>query len=88
MINLKSPKLTGYMQVGIVIEQKRPVGSVDKLRWYCPACNEIVHEAAFHCTDLGTQIKEAVNRFKESEESRKCGKCGAMVDAAPAAVKA
>ncbi|KAL0639678.1 3-hydroxyanthranilic acid dioxygenase [Maublancomyces gigas] len=74
--------------VGIVIEQKRPAESVDKLRWYCPSCKEIVHEAAFHCTDLGTQIKEAVNKFKESEESRKCGKCGVMVDVAPAAVKA
>jgi 3-hydroxyanthranilate 3,4-dioxygenase len=75
------------LQVGIVIEQKRPAESLDRLRWYCPSCKEIVHEAAFHCTNLGTQIKEAVNKFKESEELRKCGKCGAMATAAPPAVR-
>jgi 3-hydroxyanthranilate 3,4-dioxygenase len=69
--------------VGIVLEQPRPEGSLDKLRWYCLNCSEIVEEASFHCTDLGTQIKEAVNSFKASEERRKCQKCGTMADSAP-----
>jgi 3-hydroxyanthranilate 3,4-dioxygenase len=70
--------------VGIVLEQKRPEGSLDRLRWYCQSCGEKVHEKAFHCTDLGTQIKEAVNAFKADEEARKCGKCGTICDTAPA----
>jgi 3-hydroxyanthranilate 3,4-dioxygenase len=69
--------------VGIVLEQKRPEGSLDRLRWYCQSCGEKVHEAAFHCTDLGTQIKDAVNTFKADEEARKCGKCGTICDTAP-----
>jgi 3-hydroxyanthranilate 3,4-dioxygenase len=69
--------------VGIVIEQKRPEGSVDRLRWYCQGCGEKVHEKAFHCTDLGTQIKEAVNAFKEDETARTCKKCGTICDVAP-----
>lgn len=69
--------------VGIVLEQPRPEGSLDKLRWYCLNCHEVVEEAAFHCTDLGTQIKEAVNSFKDSEEKRKCKKCGTMASSAP-----
>jgi 3-hydroxyanthranilate 3,4-dioxygenase len=69
--------------VGIVLEQPRPKESLDRLRWYCTNCNEVVDEAAFHCTDLGTQIKEAVNNFKGSEERRKCTKCGTMADSAP-----
>ncbi|TAQ89708.1 hypothetical protein B7494_g1979 [Chlorociboria aeruginascens] len=69
--------------VGIVLEQKRPEESIDRLRWYCTSCHEIVDEAAFHCTDLGTQIKEAVNAFKGSEERRKCTNCGVMAEAAP-----
>ncbi|KAG0638634.1 3-hydroxyanthranilic acid dioxygenase [Tuber brumale] len=73
--------------VGIVIEQKRPLQSLDRLRWYCPDCESVVHEAAFHCTDLGVQIKEAVNKFKECEELRKCTQCGGMATAAPAAVR-
>ncbi|KAJ8070243.1 hypothetical protein OCU04_000628 [Sclerotinia nivalis] len=69
--------------VGIVLEQPRPKDSLDRLRWYCTNCREVVEEAAFHCTDLGTQIKEAVNSFKDSEERRKCKKCGTVAESAP-----
>jgi len=64
--------------VGIVLEQKRPEGSFDRMRWYCQECKEVVYEAAFHCTDLGTQIKKAVEEFKESGDRRKCKTCGAV----------
>ncbi|KAL8947167.1 MAG: hypothetical protein Q9222_006519 [Ikaeria aurantiellina] len=69
--------------VGIVLEQARPKESVDRLRWYCQNDGEIVHEASFHMTDLGTQIKEAVNAFKGDEEKRKCRKCGQLVEMEP-----
>ncbi|TGO18145.1 hypothetical protein BTUL_0012g00900 [Botrytis tulipae] len=69
--------------VGIVLEQPRPEGSLDRLRWYCTNCREVVEEASFHCTDLGTQIKEAVNSFKDSEDRRKCKKCGTVAESAP-----
>jgi len=69
--------------VGIVLEQPRPPESKDRLRWYCQECKSIVNEEAFHCIDLGTQIKEAVNGFKYSDEKRKCKNCGAMADLVP-----
>ena len=69
--------------VGIVLEQPRPAKSQDKLRWYCQSCNHIVYEASFHCVDLGTQIKEAVNDFKASDEKRKCDNCGELADTVP-----
>ncbi|KAF2201462.1 3-HAO-domain-containing protein [Delitschia confertaspora ATCC 74209] len=69
--------------VGVVLELVRPEGSVDRLRWYCQECGEKVHEASFHCTDLGTQIKEAVNAFKDDKEARTCKKCGTLCDVAP-----
>ncbi|KAG9257847.1 3-hydroxyanthranilic acid dioxygenase [Emericellopsis atlantica] len=69
--------------VGLVIEQRRPAESIDRLRWYCSRCGEVVDESAFHCTDLGTQIKQAVNAFKEDQEKRTCKKCGEVADAAP-----
>ena len=69
--------------VGIVLEQPRPLGSLDRLRWYCQSCRAIVNEEAFHCTDLGTQIKEAVNKFRGSEEKRKCKACGELADLVP-----
>jgi 3-hydroxyanthranilate 3,4-dioxygenase len=69
--------------VGIVLEQPRPADSVDRMRWYCASCGEIVEEAAFHLTDLGTQIAEAVNSFKADETRRTCKKCGEIVETAP-----
>lgn len=69
--------------VGIVLEQPRPLQSQDRLRWYCQNCKQIVHESAFHCTDLGTQIKEAVNSFKADHQKRKCQNCGELADTAP-----
>ncbi|KAI1083230.1 3-hydroxyanthranilic acid dioxygenase [Whalleya microplaca] len=69
--------------VGVVLEQKRPEGSLDRMRWYCQECSEVVHEAAFHCTNLGTQIKAAIEQFMSSEESRKCKNCGAIANSVP-----
>jgi 3-hydroxyanthranilate 3,4-dioxygenase len=69
--------------VGIVLEQPRPADSVDRMRWYCQNCGEQVHEASFHCTDLGTQIKAAVDKFKDDLEARKCKNCGTVCDVAP-----
>jgi len=69
--------------VGVVLEQKRPEDSIDRMRWYCQGCKEVVHEAAFHCTDLGTQIKEAVEAFKTSNDLRTCKNCGEAADWCP-----
>ncbi|KJZ73654.1 3-hydroxyanthranilate 3,4-dioxygenase [Hirsutella minnesotensis 3608] len=76
--------------VGIVLEQRRPQGSLDRMRWYCAPCGVdadrppvVVHEAAFHCTDLGTQIKKAVGEFRDSPEQRTCPRCGTLADWAP-----
>ena len=72
--------------VGVVVEQPRPADSVDRLRWYCQDCREIAHEAAFHCTDLGSQIKTAVVAFSEDKDMRTCKKCGTLVDTVPQGV--
>lgn len=69
--------------VGVVVEQPRPEGTLDRLRWYCAACGEQVHEKSFYCTDLGSQIKEAVQAFEADGEARKCGKCGQVCDVKP-----
>ena len=69
--------------VGIVLEQSRPAGSLDRLRWYCQDCGEQVHEASFYCADLGAQIKDAVNKFKADKKARTCRNCGSLCDVAP-----
>ncbi|KAH7035202.1 RmlC-like cupin domain-containing protein [Microdochium trichocladiopsis] len=90
--------------VGVVLEQRRPEGSLDRMRWYCQSdtcagnstgggteaeaeaeaeAPTIVHEASFHCTDLGSQIKEAIAAFMASDEKRKCPRCGTLASSLP-----
>lgn len=69
--------------VGVVLEQPRPENSVDTLRWYCKKCSHIVHEASFHLTDLGTQIKEGVQAFEADKEAKTCKKCGTVAKSRP-----
>ena len=30
--------------VGLVVERVRPEGTLEKFQWYCPNCNNLVHE--------------------------------------------
>lgn len=68
---------------GLVIEQKRRAGSKDRMRWYCQSCKNLVHEVSFHCTNLGTQIKEAVQTFETSKSDRQCKSCGTICSLKP-----
>lgn len=63
--------------IGIVVEQDRPTGVNDKIRWYCSNCREIVHELEFYCHDLGTQVKELILSFDKDLDLRTC-KCGTL----------
>ena len=58
---------------------------MDRLRWYCQDCGSQVHEEGFHCTDLGTQIKKAVQDFEADVKARTCGECGEVCDVKPKA---
>lgn len=64
--------------VGIVVEQDRPEGLNDQIRWYCTNCKEIVHNIEFYCSDLGTQVKDAIQGFDADIEARTCGHCGTL----------
>ncbi|KAJ3014731.1 UNVERIFIED_CONTAM: 3-hydroxyanthranilic acid dioxygenase [Siphonaria sp. JEL0065] len=61
--------------IGIVIEMKRPLDSLDSLRWYCQGCSKVLYEESFYCTDLGTQLKPVIEKFAASEEIRTCKHC-------------
>ncbi|MBK7871693.1 MAG: 3-hydroxyanthranilate 3,4-dioxygenase [Saprospiraceae bacterium] len=65
--------------VGIVIERYRKPGEMDKLIWFCENCNHQLYEASFALKDIGTQIKEAIQGFMASEDSRTCKNCGTVM---------
>lgn len=64
--------------IGLVVEQDRPEGVNDRIRWYCSNCKAICHEIEFYCSDLGTQVKEAILGFDGDIDARTCNSCGTL----------
>lgn len=62
--------------VGMVVERQRLASEEDRFRWYCEGCGAVLHEAALHVTDLGTQLKPVLDAFRNSESLRTCRTCG------------
>lgn len=76
----------GAGTVGMVIERARPAGDLDRFRWYCGGCNAVLHEAALHVSDLGTQLKPVLEAVAQDATLRTCRRCGAVTPPpAPAA---
>jgi 3-hydroxyanthranilate 3,4-dioxygenase len=66
--------------VGLVIEQERPVDADDHLRWYCPKCGVLLHDAQFHLVDLGVQLKPLIETMRNSVQLRTCSSCGHVLE--------
>ncbi len=66
--------------VGLVVEQARPAGADDHLRWYCPKCGELLHDAGFHLVDLGTQLKPLIESVRGNAALRTCKRCGNVLE--------
>ncbi len=65
--------------VGLVLERHRQKGEIDKLLWFCESCHEPLHSAGFELKDIGRQIKEAIEEFRDDLNARTCLNCGAVM---------
>ena len=61
--------------VGLVVEQPKASAETHHLRWFCPHCRAIIHDVEFIPTDIGKQIKAALEEFKGNETLRTCKAC-------------
>jgi 3-hydroxyanthranilate 3,4-dioxygenase len=66
--------------IGLVLERKRLAHELDGFLWFCPNCNEQVHQEFFHLTDIVTQLPPVFDRFFSNPEQSTCKKCGARVE--------
>ncbi|KAJ3028871.1 UNVERIFIED_CONTAM: 3-hydroxyanthranilic acid dioxygenase, partial [Siphonaria sp. JEL0065] len=50
--------------IGIVIEMKLPLDSLDSLKWYCHGCSSVLYEECFY--GLGNAIEPVIEKFAAS----------------------
>lgn len=66
--------------LGLIIEFPRPKGQLDGLRWYCPACDQLVHEARWQLRKIDEDLREIMEGFwGGSAERRTCKACGHVI---------
>lgn len=70
---------------GLIVEFPRPEGQLDGLRWYCPKCDELVHEARWQLKKIDEDLKIIMNDFWDGpSERRTCRACGHVIERAGA----
>ncbi len=66
--------------LGMIVEFPRPDGQMDALRWYCPKCDALVHEAAWRLRKIDQDLKIIMEEFWGGPEKRRtCGSCGTVI---------
>lgn len=68
--------------VGLVVELRRTVDSIDRMRWYCAACRAVVREETLYVgrsedpLNLGKALKPYLEQYQNDSARRTCGACG------------
>ena len=63
----------------LISERKRREGEIDLFHWYCPTCDEFLHEERFVVRDYAEDpVSSAYQRFFETESFRSCTRCGGV----------
>jgi 3-hydroxyanthranilate 3,4-dioxygenase len=71
--------------VGLIVEFPRPAGEQDALRWYCPTCDRLIHEARWRLKKIDEDLKTIMEAFWSGPaESRTCTNCGTVIERASA----
>ncbi|MFM9959255.1 MAG: 3-hydroxyanthranilate 3,4-dioxygenase [Phycisphaerales bacterium] len=71
--------------VGLIVEFPRPRGQKDGLRWYCPECDTLVHEARWRLKKIDEDLKTIMHAFWGGPEKRRtCKGCGYVIQQAGA----
>jgi 3-hydroxyanthranilate 3,4-dioxygenase len=73
-----SPQRPEPGSIGIVIEQIRKEGTLEKFQWYCPNCNALVHEVELQVRDIAADLPPVFSAFYADEKARTCANCGTV----------
>lgn len=66
----------------LITERRRRPGEVDRFLWFCPKCDNLLHDAHFVVDDYRKDpVSKAYATFFESEKLRTCSKCANVMPA-------
>jgi len=66
--------------IQLVVERKRKPGEIDRFQWFCPKCDNFLHEETFVVDDYDRDpVSRAYRNFFDSEEFRTCKKCATVM---------
>jgi 3-hydroxyanthranilate 3,4-dioxygenase len=66
----------------LVVERARIPGEIDRFHWFCPSCDNFLHEETYTVDDYRADpVSRAYDNFYKSEEHRTCKKCGHVTPA-------
>ena len=65
---------------GLVVERKRAPGELDGIVWFCDRCDARLYERTFPLTDIGAEIRAAIDAFYATTDQRTCRQCGAVLE--------
>ena len=64
----------------LIVERKRRPGEVDRFQWFCPRCDNFLHEEKFIVDDYRSDpVSQAYGNFYTSELARTCKRCGEVM---------
>jgi 3-hydroxyanthranilate 3,4-dioxygenase len=66
----------------LVIERQRREGEIDAFQWFCPKCDNLLHEERAMVSDYRADpVSKAYQRFFGSVDLRTCKSCGHVMPA-------
>jgi 3-hydroxyanthranilate 3,4-dioxygenase len=61
----------------LIVERKRRPGEVDRFQWFCPQCDNLLHEEQFVVHDYRADpVSKAYGNFYYNAQARTCKRCG------------
>lgn len=64
----------------LIVERKRRAGEVDRFQWFCPKCDNLLHEEEFVVHDYRADpVSQAYRNFYGSDQARTCKRCGEVM---------
>lgn len=74
---IHSPQRPEAGSLCLVVERKRPLGSLDGLQWSCARCGNLVKRYEMQLESIVDDLPPVYEQFYGlSDEERRCGECG------------